>query len=831
METARTTPRTGLWLLLGAVALTSMAITFVVLAPSADTPDEISVGTFAGAPEATRLGGADRHETAAVIATDAFPDGAPTVVLARSDVHSDALTGSVLAGALEAPILLTPPTVLPDATRAALATLGTTRVLVLGGPSAVADSVLTDLREAGLDVSRIAGPDRYATAAAVARAATDLQPIGLLDGDRLAFVTSGSAFADALSVGGLAYQGPHPIVLSGDEDLPATSLALVEDIVIDRVIIVGGEAVVPTAVEQQLRELGVPFQRLAGPSRTETALVVADMALTDFGFSWDRVALVRGDQPVDALSGSPWVGRMRIPTVLMVGPDDLGVPTESWLAGRCTLAVGLVAFGADAAITPAALARAAALADCVDDPAAPPPAEGEPPTPPGTTQLLTRDQQGFEGGTTGWVPRGNVLIAPGTVGRLDGSSMRLEVSEDGLFPDDTGTARAGTTPGLDAIPAAPGAAHSGSLWIRPVGRTSPVRCELRWYDDDGAILTTVAGPTVMEQVGEWVQATCSATAPPDTAGVGLRVFVDAATWGDVHHIDDASLLVADTSDPPAPSPPPPPAPVPPPPPQPPSGSFPDGPGDTGFAAAGLEEADLTDVSSLRLDSGDVVDGVHVRGAIIIEEGATDVVIRRSLIETDGRYGIQSAAGVTNLLVEDVTIRGVGGSRSAAILARGQGTIHGVDVSGFRDGIKVFSDLVVEDSWIHDLVLIDDAHRDGIQSVGGTNVTIRDNRIEGPYQQSTSAMHLAADNSPISGYTITGNFLSGGTFTVYLRNKDNQPSPTNIIVTDNVFDGLTDEPSTEEPANSWRFGTCSLQQGAGWTVSGNTFLDGSDARCS
>ena len=780
MQPARTTPRSAFWLALGTMALLGMAGVFVALAPATDTRGAVSVGTAAVAPEPIRLGGVDRNATAAEIALDAFPDGAPTVVLARSDVYTDALTGSVLAGALEAPVLLTPPRSLADATRAALEALGTTRVLVLGGTSAVSEGVESDLRDAGLDVSRIAGADRYATAAAIARAATELQPIGLLDGDRLAFVTSGLGFVDALSIGGLAYQGPHPIVLAGEESLPSTSLALVEDIVIDRVIIVGGESVVPAEVEQQLRDMGIPYQRLAGPSRTETALVVADMALTDFGFAWDRVALVRGDQAVDALSGSPWVGRTRIPTLLMVGPDDLGVPTEAWLAGRCTLGVGLVAFGLEAAITPAALDRAAALADCVDGPTDPTVPGTEPPTPPGAEQLLTPGQRTFSGENTGWVPRGNALIATGSIGRLDGSSMRMEVSENGPFPDDTGTARAGTTPGLDAIQASPGLLYTGSWWIRPVGRTSPVRCELRWYDRDGTILTTAAGPTVMERVSEWVQATCTATAPPDAEGVGLRVFVDSTTWGDVHHVDDASLLVADGQPTPT-SPSSPTAPVTPRPP-PPRGSYPEGPGDTGFAAAGLSEVDLTDVTTLRLDSGDVAENVHVRGAIIIEEGATDVVIRNSLIETDGRYGIQSASGVTNLLVQDVTIRGLGGSRSAAILARGSGTIHGVDVSDFRDGIKVFSDFVVEDSWIHDLLLIDDAHRDGIQSVGGRNVTIRNNRIEGPYQQSTSAMHLAADNSPINDYTITGNFLSGGTYTVYLRNKDDQPSPTNIVLT-------------------------------------------------
>ncbi|WP_108668658.1 cell wall-binding repeat-containing protein [Euzebya rosea] len=836
MGIAGISQRTVLWAVLGVAALAGVAAVLGARTAPAATGPPAGPASFAVAPEPVRLGGTERHETAAIVATAAFPDGASVAVLARSDVYTDALTGSVLAGALDAPMLLTPGTQLADATRDALETLGTTRVLVLGGTSAIGEVVVNGLRDAGLEVSRVAGADRYGTAAAVARAADEAASVGLLDGDRLAFVASGLGFADVLSVGGLAYSGPHPIVLAGVDGLPPSSLDLMEDIAIDRVVIVGGEAVVPTAVERQLDALGIPHQRAAGASRGETATAVADLALTDFGFSWDRVALVRGDEPVDALSGSPWTGRMHAPTLLVLGPFELGLSTENWLADRCSLGVGLVAFGGTSAITPATLARAVQLADCTVEPTTPPPGETEPPGP-GTSQLLTATQQTFEGGIDGWAPRGNVVVGPGTTGRLDTSSLRLEVSEDGVFPDDTGTARAGTTPGRNALRAVPGRVHTGSLWIRPVGRTSPVRCEIRWYDADGTILHTAGGPTVMERVGEWVQTTCSAFPPPDAVGVALRVFVDEATWGDVHHIDDASLLVVDDGDPspsPTPStqpatPPTPPPPAPPPPP-PVSGGWPDGPDDTGIAAVGLDEDDLTDTTTLRLTSGDVVENMHVRGTIIIEEGSANVVIRNSLIETDGRYGIQSASGVTNLLVENVTIRGTGGSRSAAILARGQGTIRGVNASAFRDGIKVFSDMVVEDSWIHDLVLIGEAHRDGIQAVGGRNVTIRNNRIEGPYQTSTSAMHIAADLSPITNYTITGNFLSGGTFTVYLTHKDDQSAPTDIVLSDNVFDGVSNVPSKREPANSWQFGTCSLRRGARWTVEGNTFVDGSPDPC-
>lgn len=99
---------------------------------------------------------ADRYGTAAQAARWAFPDGADVAVLASGETFADALGAAPLAAAYDAPILLSGRDVLPDATRTALAELGVTDVLVMGGTAAISDAVTNSLH-ADHQVSRIAG--------------------------------------------------------------------------------------------------------------------------------------------------------------------------------------------------------------------------------------------------------------------------------------------------------------------------------------------------------------------------------------------------------------------------------------------------------------------------------------------------------------------------------------------------------------------------------------------------------------------------------------------------------------------------------------------------
>jgi len=154
-----------------------------------------------------RIGGDDRFETAAAIATRTAGERqrsgltTPTpVYLATGADFPDALAVSPIAYATGRPVLLTGLSAVPTQTIDALRTLAVTDVTILGGTGVVDDSVMAQLatEAPGVRTVRIHGVDRYATALAVAAhgSSLGLQWRGL-------GMASGTSFADALS-GGVA---------------------------------------------------------------------------------------------------------------------------------------------------------------------------------------------------------------------------------------------------------------------------------------------------------------------------------------------------------------------------------------------------------------------------------------------------------------------------------------------------------------------------------------------------------------------------------------------------------------------------------------------------
>lgn len=89
------------------------------------------------------------------------------MVLTRGDDFPDALSGSTLAAAFDAPILLTDNKALSPETETEITRLHPSTIYILGGSGAVSDAIETSL-EANYQVIRLAGSSRYDTAASIA---------------------------------------------------------------------------------------------------------------------------------------------------------------------------------------------------------------------------------------------------------------------------------------------------------------------------------------------------------------------------------------------------------------------------------------------------------------------------------------------------------------------------------------------------------------------------------------------------------------------------------------------------------------------------------------
>ncbi|MBN2847640.1 MAG: cell wall-binding repeat-containing protein [Coriobacteriia bacterium] len=320
--------------------------------------DTITVSTLPGEELLDRWWGTDRYLTACTIATESF-DTAETVVLATGAAFPDALSASGLAGAYDGPLLLTAPTALPDTVRQTIIDLGASKVFIVGGTSAVTLAVEQAVDGiAGVSVERIAGADRYATAAAVADAIEE--HAGAAFAGR-AFIARGDNFADALAVAPFAYSQGIPVLLTGSTTLSAATGSAVTRLGVSECVIAGGTAAVSSGVEAALDALpGVSVVRWSGADRYATAVDVATKGIARGWGSWRLVGLATGTSFPDALGGGVACGAYN-GVLLMTRPDTLSAATAAALTAHAPEIERCRVFGGDSAVSPAVYAQIEAI--------------------------------------------------------------------------------------------------------------------------------------------------------------------------------------------------------------------------------------------------------------------------------------------------------------------------------------------------------------------------------------------------------------------------------------------------------------------------------------
>jgi putative cell wall-binding protein len=199
-----------------------------------------------------RLFGRDRVGTAIAIARARGPARVAYVAGVAGQV--DALAAGAAGATAGRPVLLVDDD--PARLRPVLDELGVEAVRVVGGPAAVSDAVVADLAGPGRRVRRLAGPDRYATAARIAR---DAVAAGA-DPERV-WVATGRSLPDSLAAGpAVAAVGGVLLLLDGHDPWstrPADELLRAWQP--GRVMVLGGPQAVSETIRWQLPVM------LAGP--------------------------------------------------------------------------------------------------------------------------------------------------------------------------------------------------------------------------------------------------------------------------------------------------------------------------------------------------------------------------------------------------------------------------------------------------------------------------------------------------------------------------------------------------------------------------------------
>ncbi len=312
---------------------------------------------------ARRVAGTNRYETAAAASRTAFrtPAAVDVVLLATGLDFPDALAGGPLAAREHAPLLLTLPDRIPDATLAEIDRLGPSRVLLLGGTSAIGAGVADTLAARGLEVDRVAGADRYETAAqaAIGRFTVPTGSWNRWTTSDVVYVATGAGFADALAGGAAAAAFGAPLLLTPPDRLPdstATALDLLQPSI---VVVLGGEAAVSAEVASAIadRASRPAVVRAAGDTRYETA-AVASCPIASLCVGDTRYALAAtGADFADALGGAAAAAALRAP--LLLAPPSSPAPT-SVTAGLLRLEPEqLLVLGGTGAITEAVVSTLA----------------------------------------------------------------------------------------------------------------------------------------------------------------------------------------------------------------------------------------------------------------------------------------------------------------------------------------------------------------------------------------------------------------------------------------------------------------------------------------
>ncbi|MCY1061462.1 right-handed parallel beta-helix repeat-containing protein [Nannocystis sp. SCPEA4] len=181
----------------------------------------------------------------------------------------------------------------------------------------------------------------------------------------------------------------------------------------------------------------------------------------------------------------------------------------------------------------------------------------------------------------------------------------------------------------------------------------------------------------------------------------------------------------------------------------------------------------------------VIDGKDIRGCVSVN--APGVVIRNSRVSCPDFIVVSSFGGAyegTGLVIEDSEIdcQGTGGTA----VGDTNFTVRRVDIHGCENGFDLDGDVLIEDSYIHDMYQSAEAHTDGAQLTPvGHDVTLRHNTI---YANEGTSAFISPEVSLgiVSNIRIESNLMAGGAYTLYCQ-QDGPGSDYRVV--DNHFSTL------------------------------------------
>ncbi|MGD9211708.1 MAG: hypothetical protein PVI90_13060, partial [Desulfobacteraceae bacterium] len=146
------------------------------------------------------------------------------------------------------------------------------------------------------------------------------------------------------------------------------------------------------------------------------------------------------------------------------------------------------------------------------------------------------------------------------------------------------------------------------------------------------------------------------------------------------------------------------------------------------------------------------------------------------------FGIYHREG-TNLLVEDCEIYDTSNNGGYTGFAGSNLTIRRCNIYNWENSGSAGSNVVVEDSYLHDHAYREGAHVDGIEWGLGSNVVIQNNRIA--IVDQTSCVNIGGVSGSVTNIQVLNNLFYGGTYSLALEGRKGT-TILNTTIADNVW---------------------------------------------
>lgn len=172
-------------------------------------------------------------------------------------------------------------------------------------------------------VNRIAGENRNETSVKIAeKFYKDVNTV---------YITNGNAYADGLSMGSLTAIDNGPLLLTDKDNIPNELINILKKLNPSKIVIIGGNNVVSTKVENELRGYSNSIERISGNSRIDTSVEIAKKVRNKN--DKNEAFIVNGYNEADSINIVSVSSRDGVP-VLFTEKDKLSPQIKNYLVSE-----------------------------------------------------------------------------------------------------------------------------------------------------------------------------------------------------------------------------------------------------------------------------------------------------------------------------------------------------------------------------------------------------------------------------------------------------------------------------------------------------------------